>query len=73
MNKKTQALQDFLTDDQILEVLLLFDKTRKIQACKLLQKYMAPKWEITVLQAMDILQAVQKEWEPPEKVAERGA
>ena len=55
-----QALQSFITDEQILEVMIKFE-TRKVEACKMLQEMMFDKWRITVLEAMGILQNIQKE------------
>lgn len=59
--KKTKALRNFLTDDQILEVLIKFE-TRKVEACGMLKEMIFDKWQITTLQAMGILQNIQKEW-----------
>jgi len=55
-----QALQSFITDEQILEVMIKFE-ARKVEACKMLQEMMFDKWRITVLEAMGILQSIQKE------------
>lgn len=55
-----QALQSFITDEQILEVMIKFE-TRKVEACKMLQKMLFDKWQITMFEAMGILQNIQKE------------
>jgi len=48
-------LREILTDDEILNVLILF-QSRKIDACRALSYAVFPKWNITVLEAMSILQ-----------------
>lgn len=58
--KHIKALRDFATDEQILECLILFEE-RKMDAAKLLASYMFPKWQITTLEAVNILTNVQKE------------
>lgn len=55
-----QALKSFISDEQILEVMIKFE-TRKIEACKMLQEMMFDKWRITILEAMGILQNIAKE------------
>ncbi|MFZ1786848.1 MAG: hypothetical protein WAT92_00995 [Saprospiraceae bacterium] len=59
---KTEALKGFINDEQILEVLIKFE-TRKLDACGLLQEYMFPKWQITKLEAMQMILDVQKEFQ----------
>ncbi len=59
--KNTKLLKDFATDEQILECLILFEE-RKLEASKLLATYMFPKWRVTTLEALGILQNVYKEW-----------
>ncbi len=57
-----KALKSFVSDDQILECLILFE-TRQMDAGKLLSSYMAPKWSnISTLDAVKILSSVQKEF-----------
>ncbi len=58
--RNIRALQRFLTDEQILEVMIRFE-TRKIDACKMFQEMMFDKWQMSVLEAMGILQNIQKE------------
>ena len=58
--KHIKVLKDFATDEQILECLILFEE-RKMDAAKLLASYMFPKWQITTLEAVNILTNVQKE------------
>ena len=58
--KHIKVLKDFATDEQILECLILFEE-RKMDAAKLLASYMFPKWQITTLEAVNILMNVQKE------------
>lgn len=60
LKENTKALQRFLTDEQILEVMLLFEN-RKMEACRLLREYLFDKWQITMIQAVCILQNIQKE------------
>lgn len=60
----TKALQRFLSDEQILEVLVKF-QDRKIDACRLLQAYLDEKWQLTTIQAMGILQRIHLEWATP--------
>jgi len=60
LKENTKALQRFLTDEQILEVMLLFEN-RKMEACLLLREYLFDKWQITMIQAVGILQNIQKE------------
>lgn len=60
-DNKTDALKSFLTDEQILECMILFE-TRKIDAARKLSAYMFPKWNITTIDAIEILKAIQKEW-----------
>ncbi len=59
--KNTKALKDFATDEEILECLILFEE-RKLEASKLLSAYMFPKWQVTTLEALGILQNIHKEW-----------
>ena len=58
--KNTKALKDFVTDDQILECLILFE-CRKMEAAKLLASYMFPKWRVSTLEAVKILINIQNE------------
>jgi len=59
--KNTEALKKFATDEEIMECLILFQE-RKLEASKLLAVYMFPKWQVTTLEALGILQNVYKEW-----------
>jgi len=59
--KNTKALKGFVTDEEIMECLILFEK-RKLEASKLLAAYMYPKWQVTTLEALGILENVHKEW-----------
>lgn len=56
----TQLLQQFITDEQILEVMIMY-QDRKIAACNLLRQHLSSKWQVTVLEALGILQHIQKE------------
>lgn len=56
---KTKELRAFISDDDILECLILFEN-RKMDAAKLLASYVYPKWQITTLEAVKILIEVQK-------------
>jgi hypothetical protein len=56
----SKALKDFLSDDEILEVLIMF-QDRKMDAAKKLALLMFPKWNISTLDAVKILQALQNE------------
>lgn len=58
----TNSLKSFLTDDQILDCLLLFNDGNKVEAAKLLRSYLFDKWIVNVSQAMSILIAVNKEF-----------
>lgn len=58
---KTRALNKFLTDDQILELLVKFETSRH-KASKMLQEYMFNKWNLTILGAMAILKHVSDQW-----------
>jgi hypothetical protein len=57
----TQALQQFLTDDQILEALIAFELS-KLKGANLLADMIFEKWHLTTLEAVGILQNIQKEW-----------
>ncbi len=57
----TNFLKKFVTDDQILECLILFDKSRKMEASKLLAYYMLPKKKVTTLEAYNLLQGLYNE------------
>ncbi len=59
--ENTKALKAFATEEEILECLILFEE-RKMEAAKLLASYMFPKWQVSTLEAVKILLAVQKEW-----------
>lgn len=56
-----EHLLKFITEDQLLECLQLYEK-RKMEACGLLVKYMEPKCGITKFEAHKILFKVQKEF-----------
>jgi len=56
----TEALRAFVTDEELLECLILFE-AKKIDASKLLASYMFPKWQVTTLEAFGILTNVKKE------------
>ena len=60
--KHTETLKSFITDDQILECLIMFSNNRKMEASRLLSYYLLNKWQITTLEAVSILQNIQKEW-----------
>lgn len=60
--KSANALKAFITDDKIIECLILFE-SRKMDAAKLLCSYMANKWQITTLQAVEILTKIKQEIE----------
>lgn len=59
--QNTNALKQFVTEEQILECLILFEQNDKVEASKLLAAYLHPKWQVTTLQAFGILQNVHKE------------
>ena len=59
---KTKALLDFVTEDQILEVMILWQSNRKMDAARLLSAYTFPKWNLTTLQAIKILTSLESEW-----------
>lgn len=58
---KTEALRGFLSDDEILDVVILY-KSRKMEAAKNLASLMFPKWQISTLEAVNILEEVSKEF-----------
>ena len=58
----TELLKGFLKDDEILETLIVF-KERKMKGCETLKALLFPKWKITTLEAMGILQKVEKEFD----------
>lgn len=55
-----KSLKLYLTDEQILECLILFEK-RKIDAAKKLCAYLYPKRIIPTLEGVKILTELQKE------------
>jgi hypothetical protein len=57
----TKALQGLVKDEEILECLIMFEK-RKLEAAKMLAGYLFPKWRVTNLEALGILQNIDKEW-----------
>jgi hypothetical protein len=57
----TQALQQFLTDDQILEAMIAFE-LNKLNGAKLLCYIIFEKWHLTTLEAVGILRNIQREW-----------
>lgn len=60
--KNTAALQSLITDEQILECLILFE-TRRMDASKLLAAYLYDKWQISTINAHGILLNIKKEWD----------
>lgn len=60
--ENTKKLQKFVTDEQILECLILFDNGRKMEASRILVSYLFEKWQVETLEAFGILQNVHKEW-----------
>lgn len=60
--KNTQALRQFLSTDQILDILVKYD-TRKMEAVEMLREALGDKWKITKLEGMCILLTISKEWE----------
>ena len=62
MLSKTETLRDFLTDEQIMEVLILAEN-RKMEAARLLAAYMDHKWRLTTLEAVKLLCAIMREWD----------
>lgn len=60
--KYTKALKDFVTEEQILECLIMFEQIRRMDAARLLASYMSSKWQVTTLEAYTILENVYKEW-----------
>jgi len=59
---KTEAIRDFLTDEQIMEVLILAEN-RRMEAARLMAEYMDTKWRLTTLEAVKLLCAIMREWE----------
>lgn len=63
---KTEELRTILTEDQILECLFLLEKNRKMEASRILAKYLYNETEgatnVGTLSAFQILLEVQKEW-----------
>lgn len=55
------AMRDFITDEQLLECLILFE-TSKMDAAKLMIAYMGDKWSPTTLQAVRILENLSQEF-----------
>ena len=60
--ENTLLLKRFATEEQILECLILFE-TRKMEAAKQLAFYMYPKWQVSTIEAVNLLLNIQKEWE----------
>lgn len=58
---KIESLKSFLTDDQILECLVLFDDS-KIEGSKLLRSFLFDKWRITTVEAIKIMQDIHSEF-----------
>lgn len=59
--KNTEALKQFVTEEEILSILILFE-SRKLAAANKLKELMWDKWQVTTLQALGILQNVSKEF-----------
>jgi hypothetical protein len=59
--RTTDALRAFITDDQILEVLILW-QTKQIAACRLLSAYIWDKWNLTGHEAAKIIEKVDFEF-----------
>lgn len=60
----TEAMLSFVTDEQLLECLILYE-TRKMDAAKLLKEYMFPKWQVTTLEAVRMLMNCYTEFQQP--------
>lgn len=60
--KTTNALKEFITEDQILEVLESVLDGRKLQASNLLKGFMWDKWNLTDLEANNFVQKLAQEW-----------
>ena len=58
------ALKSFITDEQILELLIKYEDGSKMDACRMLQGYLFPKWQTTTLECIGIMQNIYKEFNP---------
>ena len=54
----TKALQDFLDDDQILEVAELASNKRSLEAARLLQYFLIEKWNISTIDAVSMVKKI---------------
>ncbi len=53
-----KSLQDFLPDDQILEVAVLASDNRLLEAARLLQFFLVEKWNISTIDAVSIVRKI---------------
>jgi len=57
-----EALKGFITEDQILQVLIDYKK-RKLQGAETLMTFLFDKWKITTIEAIKIIEKIEKEFE----------
>ena len=57
----TEALKGFITEDEILQVLIDY-KERKLQGAETLKTLLFDKWRITTIEAIGIIQGIEKEF-----------
>lgn len=61
MATNSDKLKRFLSDDEILDIMIIFKDQRKVEACRQLQNSLLYAWTISITEAMGILQNIDKE------------
>lgn len=62
MKTNLEKLQKFISDEEILDIMIKYNDMKKVEACRQLQNSLLYTWTITVSEAMGILQNINKEF-----------